>query len=210
MKMKHLSMNSVGARNSRGALLGHFALGAVCVLGFVESGRAQGTISATATITETGTSGGEFEYSMTLDNTGTVPINAFWYGWVQGSFDLPSTPTSLTAPLGWSSIPDGNSVQFENSSGAAIPAGGFGLYSFQSTASPTALTTGISDGAPTGSSVVYDTPTGPSTFGENDPGVASGPFQPTLTSVPEPSTFGLLATGLTGMSLWMAKRRSKA
>jgi hypothetical protein len=209
MKMKHLSMISVGAGKSRVANLSLFALGAMCVFGFVESSRAQGTIFATASITETGTSGGEFEYALTLDNTGTVPSNSFWYGWVQGSFDLPSSPTSITALTGWSGAAEGNSIQFENSSGSAIAAGGFGTFAFESTFGPSAMTSGMNDGAPTGASVAYASPTGPQTFGENGNG-SSGPIIPTLTQVPEPSTFALLATGLTGMSFWMAKRRARA
>jgi hypothetical protein len=211
MKMNHLSMISAGARKARLAYLNLFALGTMCVFGLVESIRAQGTLSATAALTETGTSGSEFEYSLTLDNTGNVAINAFWYGWVQGSFDLPSTPTSITAPTGWSSSTSfADSVVFENNSGSAVAPGQIGTFNFESTFGPTAMTSGTTDNAPTGDSVVYASSSGPSSFGENDPGVASGPFQPSLTAVPEPSAFGLLATGLTGMSLWMAKRRSGA
>jgi hypothetical protein len=168
------------------------------------------TISASATLTETGTSGSEFDYTLTLDNTGTVPINSLWYGWVPGSFDLPSSPTSITALSGWSGDADGNSIQFENGTGSAIAPGTFGSFTFETTFGPAAMTSGMNDGKPTGSSVAYASPTGPATFGENQPGVSSGPIVPTLQSVPEPSTFGLLATGLTGMSFWMAKRRSKA
>jgi hypothetical protein len=207
MNNKHLSMISVCGRKSRFARLGSFALGVMCVSGFVESSLAQGTIFASATIAEIGTAGSEFEYSLTLDNTGTVPINSFWYGWVQGSFDLPSTPTSIIALSGWSGDADGHSIQFENGTGSAIPAGGFGIFTFDSTSSPSAMTSGTTDGAPTGASVAYGAANGPSTFGENGNG-SSGPIIPTLTTVPEPSTIGLMATGFTGLSLWLARRRS--
>jgi len=171
----------------------------------------QGTLSATATLTETGTSGSEFEYSLTLDNTGTVAINAFWYGWIQGSFDLPSTPTSITAPSGWgSSTSFANSVQFANNTGSAIPAGGLGTFTFESTSSPTAMTSGMNGGAPTGDSVAYATVAAMHAFDESDPGIASAPFVPSLQAVPEPSTLGLFATGLTGVSFWLARRRSGA
>jgi hypothetical protein len=209
MNMKHLSMISVGGRKSPFARLGSFALGVLCVSGFVESSLAQGTIFASATLTEVGTAGSEFEYSLTLDNTGTVPINSLWYGWVQGSFDLPSVPTSIISLNGWSGVADGDSIQFENGTGSAIPAGGFGTFTFETTSGPAAMTSGTTDGAPTGASVAYGAANGPSTFGENGNG-SSGPIVPTLTTVPEPSTLGLMATGLTGMSFWMAKRRSKA
>jgi hypothetical protein len=170
---------------------------------------AQGTISATATLTETGTVGSEFEYSLSLDNTGSVPINAFWYGWIQFAFDLPTIPTSVTAPSGWAGTVQGKSIQFANNSGSAIAPGAFGTFTFESTSTPTAMTTGSNGGAPTGDSVAYATVAAMQSSDQSDPGIATGPFQPTLTTVPEPSTFGLLATGLGGVSAWMARRRTK-
>jgi len=43
MKMKHLSMISAGARKSLRAILGHVALGTVCVVAFIEPSHATGT-----------------------------------------------------------------------------------------------------------------------------------------------------------------------
>jgi hypothetical protein len=181
---------------------------ALAVAGGLAAGslHAQGTISASATLTETGTSGSEFEYTLTLDNTGTVPINAFWYGWIQFAFDLPNQPTSITAPTGWTARAEGNSIQFGDSTGSPVAAGGLGTFTFDSTANPTAMTTGSNGGAPTGDSVAYSTVAAMNASDQSDPGIATGPFIPTLQAVPEPSTFGLLATGLAGMSLWRARR----
>jgi hypothetical protein len=184
-------------------------LGAVCVAGCVESSRAQGTLSATATLTETGTAGSEFEYSLLLDNTGTVPIDALWYGWTQGSFNLPSGPTGIAGPSGWTGTADGDSIQFKDGSGTAanaIAPGAFGTFTFDSTSSLSQMTTGTHDGDPTGESVAYALP---SEFGEqSQAGQASSPFTP--TAVPEPSAFGLMITGLAGISVWLATRRSIA
>jgi hypothetical protein len=184
-----------------------FALTAVTGL-VAGSLQAQGTLSATATITETGMVGSEYEYSLALDNTGSNPINALWYGWTLGSFNLPSVPTSINGPTGWSGTPFSDSVQFANNSGAAIAPGSIGLFTFESTTSPTALTSGTTDNDPTGESVAYATVASMNDFQQNVPGVASAPFDPTLASVPEPSSLGLMVTGLTGLSAWMARRRS--
>ena len=208
MKMRQLSILSVGRPKSFLVRLGLFALGAMCVFVRVESGCAQGTISATATLTETGTAGPEFEYSLTLDNTGTVDINALWYGWTIGSFNLPTAPTDISAPTGWSGSALGKSIEFANNSGATVGPGQSISFSFESTSTPTAMTTGVNDGDPTGESVAYNANNG---FGDqSDPGVASAPFQPTLSSVPEPSTVGLLATGLVGISVWIRRRTNAA
>ena len=174
----------------------------------------QGTISATATLAETGSSGGEFDYTLTLDNTGNVPIDAFWYGWIPGAFDLPSSPSSITALSGWTGSAFGASIQFSDTSvssssstaGAnAIAPGGIAIFTFESTSDPAAMTTGTTGGAPTGDSIAYNAP-GPMTdFEGPTPGVASAAFQPTLSSVPEPSTWSLLALGALGF--WARARR---
>ncbi len=155
---------------------------------------AQGTISASATLTETGTSGSEDEYSLVLNNTGNVDINAFWYGWIQGHFDLPSPPTSIVAPSGWSGTDDGNSVQFANNTGAAIAAGDFATFTFDDTADLSAMTTGTTGGTATGNSIAYATVTAMNNFEQNVAAVATGPFAPTQ-AVPEPSSVALLAVG---------------
>jgi hypothetical protein len=165
---------------------------------------AQGTLSATATLAETGTAGSEYEYSLVLDNTGSNPINALWYGWIQFEFDLPSSPTSVATTLaGWSGAPDGNSIQFQNVSGSGIAPGGIGAFTFDSTANPAAITA-----APSGDSVAYGTVASMNADQQSVAGVASGPFSPTF--VPEPSALGLLVTGLAGLSAWQAGRRSGA
>jgi hypothetical protein len=142
--------------------------------------QAQGTLSAAATIVETGTSGSAFEYSLTLTNTGSNPINAFWYGWTINSFNLPSVPTSIAGPTGWSGAAVGNSIQYQNNTGSAIAPGGTGTFTFKSTSSLTAMTTGIHQGDPTGESVAYATVSAMIACDQSDPGIASNPFTPTL------------------------------
>ena len=158
--------------------------------------RAQGTDSATATITETGEVGSDFEYSLALDNTGTDPINAFWYGWTVGSFNLPSAPLMPAGPAGWSATVSGDSIQYQNPSGSAIAPGSIGLFTFESTSTLSQLTTGMHSGDPTGESVAYSGTT--VQFNQGVAGVSSVPFVP--MAVPEPSTVALMATGLLAVS----------
>jgi hypothetical protein len=154
---------------------------------FVPTLQTAGTLTATATLTETGTSGSAFNYSLTLNNTGSNAINAFWYGWIQGHFDLPGNPTNITAPTGWSGNADNDSVQFANNTGSAIPAGGSGTFTFETTFDPTAMTSGTTGGTSTGNSVAYGTVAAMQGFEENVAGVASAPFVPTLQTIPAPN-----------------------
>ena len=150
--------------------------------------QAQGTLTAAAIITETGRSGSEFQYSLTLTNTGTVAINAFWYGWTRGSFNLPSVPSSIAGPAGWTAATSSLSIQFGNGTGSAIAPGATGTFTFESTNTPTQMTSGTHDGDPTGESVAYATVAAMNSFEQSVPGVASGPFTPALgTAAPPPA-----------------------
>jgi hypothetical protein len=121
---------------------------------------------------------------LTLTNSGSNPINAFWYGWTQGSFNLPSVPTSIVPPAGWTATAVSDSIQFANSTGSAIAPGSTGTFTFDSTNTPTQLTSGITDGDPTGESVAYATVAAMSSFDQSVAGVASDPFTPTLGTAP--------------------------
>jgi hypothetical protein len=51
-----------------------------------------------------------FQYTFTLNNTGSTPIGTFWLGWTPASlfgfpYDLlPSNPTVASSPTGWSGL----------------------------------------------------------------------------------------------------------
>jgi hypothetical protein len=157
--------------------------------------QAQGTLTATAVIIETGTSGSVFKYSLILTNTGSNPINAFWYGWTIGSFNLPSVPTSIAGPAGWSGSAVGASIQYQNNTGSAIAPGATGIFTFRSTSSPTAMSTGVHQGDPTGQSVAYATVNAMNACDQSDPGIASDPFTPILQAVPAPNIQAPLVVG---------------
>ena len=68
---------------------------------------AYGAIGASATITsETQLPSGNYEYAISLKNTGNENISTFWFGWIVVSnvvpYDfLPSIPTSINSPANW-------------------------------------------------------------------------------------------------------------
>jgi hypothetical protein len=155
---------------------------------------AQGTVAATATLSGVLVSS-VYDYTLSVKNTGTVPLQGIWYGWIPGSFDLPSSPTSPASTSGWSASVSGDSIQYQGNSGDAIPVGGTGIFTFDSTSTPMAMTTGTVGPAATGESVAYAGTIG---FTGNSSGV-SAEFTPTLAAVPEPSTYGLVLTGALGM-----------
>lgn len=148
------------------------------------SGHAQ---SASATISYT-TAGANFDYTVTLFDSGTTDLNSFWYGWTQDGNNLPSNPTSAGNSLGWANDLDGNSIQWENSSGTALAPGHSATFSFVSSASPTAITAGAS-----GESVAY---VNGIDFSQGSPGDSTGAFSPVLEAAPEPSSAALLAAGV--------------
>ena len=177
----------------------------------VAAGLAASTVSsqaqsATATISDV-PAGSVFDYTLTVLNTGSDNLNSIWYGWTLGGNNLPSDPTSAGNSLGWANDLDGNSIQWENSTGTILLPGHSGVFTFVSTATPSAITT-----SPSGESVAYVSGTGPQSFGENSPGSASPVFSPTLVPAPEPSSVSLLMAGLfglAGLSRWAAVSRKR-
>jgi hypothetical protein len=153
------------------------------------SSQAQGAIATISGVQ----AGGVFDYTILLQNTGSTTLNSFWYGWTIGVFNLPATPTSPANSLGWGNTVSGNSIMWANSTGSALAPGQFGTFTFVSTSTPTQITT-----SPSGESVAY---VNGITFSENLPGDSTPVFSPTL-AVPEPSSLGLLATGLFVLAGW--------
>lgn len=151
---------------------------------FTASSHAQ---SASATIFGV-QNGPNWDYTITLDNTGTLNLNSFWYGWTDVGNNLPSNPSSAANTSGWANDLDGNSIMWVNSSGTALAPGHTATFTFVDVSNPTQITAGSS-----GASVVY---TGGIDFSQSNGGDSSGAFSPTLIAAPEPSTWGLLAVGL--------------
>jgi hypothetical protein len=143
------------------------------------------TLGATATYTSASLGGGEFQYDLTLNNTGTTTIGTFWFAWIPGMGFLSAPPTSVTSPSGWteSQLPPGMAIQWVTTTPLAA-GGSLSGFQFDSTETPTELMGTASNGDPVTTSFVYIN----APFG--DPG-----FQfvatPAAAPVPEPSTFAL-------------------
>jgi len=152
------------------------------------AGNLQAQVSATGTISGA-LAGSLYDYTVIVNNTGTVPIEGFWYGWIASGNDLPSVPSSPASASGWAETLSGASIKFQGDAGDAIPVGGSGTFTFDSPSDPAAMTA-----PPAGESVVY---AGAINFSVAEP--SSEQFDPTLSAVPEPSTFGLVIAGSLGL-----------
>jgi hypothetical protein len=131
--------------------------------------------SATATISWVA-AGSSYDYTITLQNTGTVALNSFWYGWTTGGDNLPSAPSSPGNSSGWGNEVSGNSIMWVNSSGTALAPGASATFTFVSSSSPSAITA-----SPSGESVAY---VGGIDFSEGAAGDSTAAFSPTLAYGP--------------------------
>jgi hypothetical protein len=122
--------------------------------------------------------GSSYNYTITLQNTGSVALNSFWYGWTTSGNNLPSDPSSAGNSLGWGNGLDGNSIMWTNSSGAALAPGASATFTFISSSPPSALTA-----SPSGQSVAY---VGGIDFTEGAAGDSTAAFSPALVTPPPP------------------------
>jgi hypothetical protein len=179
-----------------------FALGVLCVIGATEPCHAQGTL-ATATISGE-PAGSLFDYTITLDNTGSTPIGTFWFGWIPGQFYLPTSPTSETPPSAWTATLTGGgpfAIEYNASATAdALSPGSSLTFDFVSADSPAVLAGDSSahPGTPITTSFVYS----------GDAAFSGTSEQFVVASVPEPGTTTLLCAGL-GV-IWYARRKIRA
>lgn len=151
--------------------------------------------SATATISEVAGTGGNFDYTIVLKNTGTQSLNSFWYGWTTSGNNLPSDPTAAANSLGWTGNDlDSNSIQYQNTggTGTSLAGGQSATFTFDSTSTLAQITAGES-----GASVAFTTDA--IQFNQGVANQSTPVFSPTV-AVPEPSSMALMAGGLLVMA----------
>ncbi len=133
--------------------------------------------TVTATISGVA-AGSSYDYTITLQNTGSLALNSFWYGWTTSGDNLPSDPSTASNSLGWGNGLSGNSIKWTNGSGTALAPGASATFTFVSSDSPSNITA-----APSGESVAY---VGAIDFSQAAAGDSSAVFSPTLVSPPPP------------------------
>jgi hypothetical protein len=78
--------------------------------------------SATATISGVAGGGGSFDYTITLQNTGTTSLDSFWYAWTQSGNNLSAPISSPGSSLGWNdtALTGSTSISWEGNAGNAL------------------------------------------------------------------------------------------
>lgn len=175
---------------------------AASVVTLVLAAPAGAALSASATVSSQQAGPDSWQYSLTLQNTGTTPIGSYWFGWVPFYDLLPSMPTSVNSPNGWTGTPASDyfgvgSARWVNTTNPLQPGQTMSGFQFTSPDSPSAINgTSFYAGFPVEESYVYiGAP-------ETDPGFA---FRTNTVASPEPASLGLLG-GLT--TLLLRRKRS--
>jgi hypothetical protein len=151
---------------------------------------AQAVLNATESVAASQIGPNSYEYNITLHNSGDTNISSLWFGWVPFYDLLPSPPTSISSPSGWTGInaPDlfgTASAQFTTTTNPLTPGQTLSGFKFDSPDSPAIIGgTSFFAGYPVTEAYIYNGP--PVESGSGGVGI-SGPVQ-----TPEPGSLALL------------------
>ncbi|HMD54962.1 MAG TPA: hypothetical protein VKJ65_10475 [Phycisphaerae bacterium] len=150
------------------------------------------TTSATYTVNDIAP--GEWQYDITLDDTGTTNVGTYWFSWVPGDDFMPVSPISETAPTGWKvnavthgGSSDGYAIRWEATTALITPGNSLSGFTFDSDLSPQALA---------GNSTLYPTFPNTTAFIYSDGPFSDGGFGFTARPTPEPGALSLPGLGL--------------
>ncbi len=97
--------------------------------------------AATASYTDTLLSPGEYQYNITLNDSGAGLIGVYWFSWVPGAGFLSAKPTNVMSPSGWTDqlTNNGAAIMWMSSSNSLAGGGKLSGFSFDSTETPAQL-----------------------------------------------------------------------
>ena len=198
-----MSSSSSSQRRS----LGLAAVAIACACAAVPAAASE---EASATFASTQLSPTSWQYSLTLNDTGTTNLGTFWFAWVPGKDFMATAPSSIADPAGWTAITthgsaaDGYAIQWKAGAGALLaPGQSLTGFMFDSSMSPAEMEgdSPFFTGTPVTTTFVYQG----APF--SDAGVE---FQVTPAAagvVPEPSSLALMALGALVIGAGVARRR---
>jgi hypothetical protein len=158
---------------------------------------------ATAVIGDVPTSGG-YNYSITLNNTGTTPIGTFWFSWVPGAGFLTATPTNVTSPSLWTDTLTnaGAAIQWKSTDPSSLlePGNSLSGFDFFSTETPSQLEALVTSNGNTDPGLVASVYEGAPLAGPVD-------IFNVVEATPEPPSILLALTGVLGMASFFVRKQ---